>query len=279
MANPWIVSNPFSSLYNKRGEYVLKGDETFVNIYNNAHPNDLQLQLMPEPFIGDFCNSKLMILMGNPGYTSCLEDDWHSEKAFLNVIQSSWNHTKPFYYYTVDRKTINGMLVNKMLDWYCNPGNVYWNKLLCEICENLNLCPELVFEAELLPYHSKDFSTIRNSLNSNKYWNVFVNMDSTKYLLQLIQCAMMCDKVIIIARAQALYFKLCPALKYYPHLYVLKSTQGIYFTENNIVNYQLKQNGKSTIDDINILKKHLQNIPECSQECCKKILELLSQSN
>lgn len=290
MANPWTAINPFNPKYGS-GKYVLNGDETFVDKYNNVYPNDLQLQLMPEPFIGNFCNSKLMILMGNPGYSQNAklskkgivlqdsEDDWHKEKAFLDVIQSSWDHKKSFYYYSIYRNQMNGLLKNQSLDWNRNPGYKYWQTKLNQLFTNLHVCPNEVFEAELFPYHSINLRLLTPFLNNITNWKLFVSMSSTQYLIDLITAAMVCDKIIIIARSRELYFKLCPALKNYPHLYVLKSFKGVHFTEKTIKNYQLYQNGKSTIEDIEIMRNYLQSTPECCLEFCKKIVLELSQSN
>lgn len=284
MANPWIVKNPFNSKFGS-GKYVLNGDTTFVQQYNKAHPNDLQLQLMPEPFIGDFCKSKLVILMGNPGYSPNAifskkgiviqdsEDDWHKEVAFLNRIQSSWNHTQPFYYYAVNGTTMNSHLTNQNLNWSRNPGYRYWKTKLNQLFSNVHICPSEVFEAELFPYHSRKLSLLTPFLNNSNNWNLFVQMSSTKYLTDLITAAMACDKIIVIARSQKLYLKLCPNLASYKHLYVLKSSQGANFTEGNIINYQSK------IKDIDNLRNQIQNISGCSQECANYMLEALSQLN
>ncbi len=284
MANPWIVNNPFNSAF--VNQYVLNGDAAFVKQYNASHSGDLQLQLMPEPFIGDFCKSKLVILMGNPGYSPYAqvskkgdiikdsEDDWHKEKAFLNVIQSSWNHNQPFYYFAINGTTMNSHLTNQNLNWSRNPGYRYWNAKLNQLFTNVHICPNEVFEIELFPYHSKNLRLLTPFLKITNNWNLFVQMSSTQYLIQLITAAMACDKIIVIARSQELYFKLCPNLALYKHLYVVLTTSpAVNFTERNIINYQFIKK------DMDNLRDQIQNMPRCSQECSNYMLKELFQSN
>src|SRR4051812_9273320 len=94
--NPWreiSIANP--------PRYILKDDEAAIKKADSGERFcDLQLQLLPEPFVGDPTKAHVVILQLNPGYHT--EDDHrHQKPEFQRAALANLRHTPvgdyPFY--------------------------------------------------------------------------------------------------------------------------------------------------------------------------------------
>ena len=83
MENVWL------DLKSESGKYIAKKDKKFIDKFlnNEGGKHDLELGVIPQHFIGDIKNAKLLILSLNPGFDSAYKDFYENEKN-MDLIKS-----------------------------------------------------------------------------------------------------------------------------------------------------------------------------------------------
>jgi len=97
-----IIQNPWLDLP-LTPPYVLPADLQAVTGFNNKYGKNprvvLQLESLPEPFIGDITNAKVLLLVANPGHCD-YDTSAHREEIFRNPILANLRQERrdyPFY--------------------------------------------------------------------------------------------------------------------------------------------------------------------------------------
>lgn len=90
MENPWTALPEVAP-------YVLGMDREAVDRHNAraAAPHRLQLDLMPEPFLGRK-DAPVVVLLGNPGYSE-RDHIWHDRPEFCAAIRENLTHQRTAY--------------------------------------------------------------------------------------------------------------------------------------------------------------------------------------
>ena len=144
MLNPCV--NPWLALPHN-GEFLLPVDKEAVRQFNRRARSDykLQLDLLPEPFLGNLDKCSVLILSGNPGFDETRDKSTHaredfSEASFLNLRGRSGG---------------NFFLEDRFQD---TPGGVWWrrcfNRLLGEGLTWDQIRPAIAV-IEHHPYHAR----------------------------------------------------------------------------------------------------------------------------
>lgn len=266
--NPWVSNNWANTNYLEDKKFVLEGDIAFIQKYQDLFPNELQLQLVPEQYLGTLTNqTKLVILMGNPGYTDGFnkkgiktivgESDFLFDTTFIKFMINQLSSTTLHCYlgqqddkcFKLELMSQNDKFPNPCPFSY-HPGRIYWKQKL-EQLKKIGLIenPNDIFEMEFFPYHSINLDSLKTFLNKNpKNWEAYEKMASTQFLKRQILKAIEMEKPILLCRMTQFFFKLVPNLKEYDKLFVLKDSQGANITANNIIKYSYFN------DSISILK-------------------------
>lgn len=165
----------FSRQYNKMQnktkkvrEFLFEGDEKLKeHTKGSKSSTKLHLDLLPQPFIGDLENAKIIICSLNPGYSEkdeCIEIEYQEEfRKQLDPDQQDktlfWltgdeNDGGGFKWWKnkLDQKNKNDSFVGKIIREYKN-NNIELSKP-----EVFNMLSKIMAAIELFPYHSKSFN-------------------------------------------------------------------------------------------------------------------------
>ncbi len=216
------MENPWTRLP-KQPPYVLPEDRDAV-LAANASLNEVerreygyQLQLLPDPFIGDL-NAPFVMIYLNPGYTppatnGTFNDDWwHANSIALQDAYRNNFAQRPLRYpfFFLDPAFRN------------SPGGEYWNRHLREL---LNYCDQGQLANNLLvmdyfPYHSKSYKML-------------CTVPSQKFVIEHLRSAMERGAEILLMRSESALRKAVPQLAEYDYLRA-NSAQSGYVTRNNV---------------------------------------------
>jgi hypothetical protein len=216
MINPWLKLDLDGE------EKVLDCDRECVISANELcsdHQNDYyyHTNILPEPFYGS-PDAPVYLLLANPGFSD--EDkEYHDSEKFKGIISRNLNHEKseyPFYFLNPELKD--------------SPGGEWWLKRVRELILNTSLeqVARGIFTVELMPYHSKKFKLLPESISKNGLF------PSSDYSIHLVNEAMRANKHIIVMRSSKLWEKAVPELKTYNRRYQLNSPQAVYLTSKNL---------------------------------------------
>lgn len=212
MDNPWNELTTASPYFAKCDASVV---QAFNERFGHHEPRKLQLDSLPEPYVGDVLGANIVCLMSNPGH-SPIDPIAHQDpllrKAMLNN-HFQLHHDYPFF-----------PLNPQFSKW---PVWDYWNKKLKGLLKHvpaLELSKRFAM-IEFHPYHSKSFGGAswlrKNPFPSQKY---------TDDLLQkVIQNK---NQIIIVLRKQNDWVERFPELK--KRAFFHKNPANISFTEKNI---------------------------------------------
>lgn len=217
------MENPWTNLPTKP-PYVLAEDRDVVMAANSRLTDaertafGYQLQLLPDPFIGDLKAPFVMVYL-NPGYTppspagGTFNDDWwHANSAELrqayrmNFAQEPMRY--PFFFLDPQFRT--------------NPGGKYWTERLSEV---LNYCgreqlAQNLLALEFFPYHSENYKNL-------------CSVPSQQFTIEQIQASMERGAEILIMRAKTTLRAAVPQLGEYDYLKP-KSPQSGYVSRKNV---------------------------------------------
>lgn len=204
------VVNPWTELP-ASAPFVLRSDAPAVTAFNDRRsPADctcLQLDLLPEPFIGR-PDAPIVLLRSGPGYTT---DDIRFTRSELGreIWKRNVRHEPldyPFY------------VLNPELAWAEHA--MWWRRKLRQV---IALADERVVANNLLcieaiPYHAY------------RYPGVPGNLPSRQYSLELVDQAIDRDAVILMANMVRFWLAAVPRLHGYPHLFVARVARGGHVT-------------------------------------------------
>lgn len=188
---------------NGKGEYLFDGDDEIPEKKRisergkKSYNTSIHTYLLPQPFIGDIENAKIIICSLNPGYSD--EDCYIEDKKLAEE--------KGYKYYSEELlKQLNPKAKNKTLFWLTEEksdevknlsgGAKWWQgkldqndpsvSLVERIATEFGVKKEEVFKwlsenmaaIELFPYHSKKFSkSLLNKCDSSEMIKTYVHND------------------------------------------------------------------------------------------------------
>lgn len=231
MENPWIE---FAKNYDNNN-LVLETEKSIIAEFNTTAKEDFKIHtnIAPAPFMGNFENSEIVILMLNPGY-----DPKENERGFYEKFKSYWINE-------IQRKKSSKHSLFCLEEEYCEYSDYWFKKLtpLIHISSNEKIS-EKISKIQLFPYHSKSYKKIPASLIKKYGFDKY--LPSQLYNFEIVKKAMERNAIIIIPRAKKQWFEAIKGLSEYPNKYITNSYQNIILSENNL--------GKETF---NLLKKKL----------------------
>ena len=174
----------------KEGNYYFKCDENSINEYFVKHTHDknkkeneesqtvIHFGLLPQPFIGDVENAKIIICSLNPGFSA---DDYNADELHHNDILEQLNpdnHNKTLFWLTekpddkgnlsggakwwqskLDQKDKEKSLVYNIMKEYKSDVESLSNEELKKEKEKVfKVLSENMAAIELFPYHSEKFN-------------------------------------------------------------------------------------------------------------------------
>jgi hypothetical protein len=200
----------------KTGPFVLQCDKGHIQRFNaQAKPvHQIHLELLPEPYLGDPQQAKVIFLSLNPGYEEM--DSWSlQDKDFVEASRANLMHERqeyPFFLLNPKFASSSGGFCwwrDKLKTLIYRYG---FEKLANDICA-----------IEYFPYHSKNFGF--NNL-----------IPSQCYSFYLVEEAMKRDAPpLIIWMWGRQWQEAIPRLnkKKYPNYYALRSQRNVKVTEKN----------------------------------------------
>jgi len=214
--NPWKTIRAITTEL-----YIAKADKEAIEAVFKKSPEKakkLQLEYLPQPYMGDPTRAKIFLLNGNPnapdGKTAPkFQHRKFNEKYRETILNSLENKVKdyPLYALNPDFKEYS---IYKW--WYPRL------KALIEECGIETVSRDL-FVAEYFPYFSDRF----------RYTNG-IYPESQKYIFNLIKEAMEAGKTIIIMRAKNKWYDFVKGLKKYRHVMELKNPRCTYISHGNM---------------------------------------------
>jgi hypothetical protein len=204
------MENPWSKLPTKK-PFVLPEDEPYISVYNQHASTDHKIitNILPEPFLGNIADAKVVLLNLNPGFD---EKDlfWHKQQEFVSENRKDLLHESdpPFY-----------LLNTKFRD---SGGFIWWRAHLKQFISQFGLdsIARSFICIEYFPYHSKHYKQMPV-------------IPSQMYSFYLVREAMKRKLPIIIMRGKRLWLESVPDLSKYPYS-VLNSPWKGYISENNM---------------------------------------------
>ena len=206
--------------------YVLPKDRAVVDAFNGRFGHDgrylLQVQLQPEPFVGDPA-SPVYLLGLNPGYNPT-DDVSHREPAFRKALRDNLVHGVVDYpYYFLNPKfaaTSGAIWLQKRLRWILD-------------LVSADRVAKKMFLVEAFPYHSHKFRRLPRALASSRFF------PSCDYSKQSVRQAIADGKTIVLLRSFAIWSELVPELATYPKLIRLNSGQNVSLSPGNLPQFEM----------------------------------------
>lgn len=226
-----------------------------LNDYNERQKtkekkNEILVHLLPEPFIGNLENAKVIFLAYNPGYRGDIknkktgkvelgEDDWHMKPNFQKLIIDNLNVAQvkyPYYYLNPDK------------EFEKTPGHIWAKIIFKALIEKIDLekLAENMACIQFFGYHSKSKKVFTEKLPSQEI--VY------KWLSNRLHEAN--PPLIVIMRSQKEWYSKIGGLQDYQKKITLKNYQRPYITQNNIKiedqvsPEEIRKNQKKKFDEI-----------------------------
>ncbi len=182
--------------------------------------NELQLDVLPEPYIGN-PNAPIYLLNLNPGFSS-RDLEWHSRTDFAKAIRANLAHESleyPFYF--MDPQFAE------------SEGAKWWLKKLWPLVNETNLksVAKSLFCVEYIGYHSFKYERISPKVSGGY-------LPTQQYAASLVRGAIQDGKKIVLMRSRAQWFWLVPELEGYPNLVKLNNPQNPCISKNNLDQFQ-----------------------------------------
>lgn len=234
--NPWLdLANDLEgNTYRPYSENVLKTDKCVLDKFN-ARASEVfkyHTEVLPEPFLGNVLDAKVVILALNPGFVYDANiGKWEkaNEVERENFIKSKCDQlslkTKEF---------ISGDKIENEI------GDNYWSKKTKYISDSYPNSKNDIALIQFCGYHSEKFRLISSKHfgKSNAY------LSSQEFTFRIIRFLMQEERVIVLARGERIWYKAINGLCNYPKLVKLRNYRNIYITPGNCVN-----NGFELIDN------------------------------
>ncbi|WP_301921954.1 hypothetical protein [Ferruginibacter sp.] len=199
--NPWKGMKGPNYYTLNDGKKIKSYNEKLKNDEKNEHPYNIDLKLMPEPYIGN-PNANIILLFTNPGLKGTEEKEYKEFKDFKEALVNNLTHSNtdyPYYYFNpAFKKEENGK--EKYIagaEWILKRTK----ELRKRLGENsLKILSEGIFTFQLHPFHSKKYDKKFPELEVSKY---------TEYLFKkAVQKAANDDAIIICIRSYSQWDKL-----------------------------------------------------------------------
>lgn len=152
--NPWKKTD--------RPNFYLEEDAKKIKVFNESlgkHPLYIDLELMPEPYIGN-PKANVIFLFTNPGLKGNENDNYEKFPDFRKVLEKNLTHDNTDYpYFYLDpkfEKTDGGKWIRKRM-----------SKIIDKIGDKE--LSEKIFTIQLHPYHSNEFKEFKEPLEGHNY--------------------------------------------------------------------------------------------------------------
>lgn len=234
--NPWLdlVNDIEGNQYLPYSENILKTDKKVLNEFNSKTSSlfKYHTEVLPEPFLGNVLDAKIVILALNPGFVYDANiGEWEKaiEAEKENFIKSKCNQ--------LSLKTKEFISENKIEN---KIGDNYWAKKTKYIVDTYPNSKNDIALVQFCGYHSEKFRQI-----SPKYFgqsNLYLS--SQEFSFRIIRYLMQESRIIILARGERIWCNAVKGLYDYPKLVKLKNYRNICITPGNCLN-----NGFDLIDE------------------------------
>lgn len=210
-----IINNPWEQILNKRNLFVIDADMQAVEKFNEKASDDYKIHtdLPPEPYIGNPITADIFLLALNPGYAGDEQEYLSKNPTLYQALLNNLIHQNIDYPLFFFEERFND-----------SPGAKWWERILKPVLnqtdDNRLLLSHKICELQYFPYHSKNYKSINQVL------------DSQKYTFQLLRRAIRNNKMIIILRSEKLWLEAVPELN--GNYCKLNSYQNVIISENNL---------------------------------------------
>lgn len=210
MKNPWLALPTTAP-------YIAPADLEAIN--NFKHRDLYNFELLPDPFVGNFASSKVIILSTNPRSQASDMANLQNPSFVSESLKSIRQEPDAKFFYMLDRfKNTDGWA------WWLGTGK--GNGKLREIVASEHITPgklsQNIMQIELLGYHSPFYKPLPKFCPSQLY------------SYELVRKAITLNKAIVVMRGWTLWVKAVPELAEYGNLIRLNSPYGGYLTRNNM---------------------------------------------
>lgn len=237
------MENVWQGLELESEKYIAEKDkefiEKFVNNLGNKH--GLELGVIPQHFIGDIKNAKLLILSLNPGFDIAYKKFYDSEKrkeyGFNKVLLDNLKMNKSVFFefdYHPEMKKFNEKYNKEKIEPYWSRlkylfPDKYKNKIK-NILEGKGKAEEgdyftkNIALVEFFPYHSVSYNDIYDKIPGNDY------LPSQKFVFEIIKNRINNkDVTILMTRSRTKWCAAIKELKEYDKAYVLSNPRSASF--------------------------------------------------
>lgn len=219
------MENPWKEFVKKMDDdnLVLEKEKLLISEFNFTTKEEYRIHtnIAPAPFMGNFENAEILILMLNPGF-----DEKENERKFYSEYKSYWLNE-------IQRKKSSTYSLFCLEERYCEYSDYWLNKLMPLInVSSKEKISEKICKIQFFPYHSKKYKKIPIRLlkkhNFDKY------LPSQLYNFEIVKKAMERNAIIIIPRAKKQWFEAIKELPDYQKKYSTNSYQNIILSEKNL---------------------------------------------
>jgi hypothetical protein len=179
-------NNPWEELL-KGPNFYFKKDKEIIDKHNSnlgPHPLFIDLELLPEPYIGN-PNANVVILLTNPGSNGNEKEDYKIH-GLVDAIKNNLTHSNkeyPYYYLHPDfiQKTGGGRWIYERMKDIIEKEEIDAKEL-----------SKKIFAIQLHPYHSARFTRFKK-IN---------DLEGQKYSMELLSLAIERKALIVFTRTQ-----------------------------------------------------------------------------
>jgi len=186
--NPWLNLS-----MSKKGTYIAEQDkEFFSEPKNQKRLGNIQLNVLPEPYVGKINKAKIVFLLLNPGYREGDDQISRPGTDYFRENKLSLIHESNPPFYVLDAKLKK------------SGGYKWWNRILNPLMKegvSHKDCSEKIMCIQYFPYHSV------------KYHHFSKPPPSQKYSDDLVKQAIAKKKMIVMMRSERKWLERIPELQ------------------------------------------------------------------
>jgi hypothetical protein len=249
------MDNPWKSIIIDNNKYYAEKDIDILKQIESTHPNWIKNSrsnqgefMIGEAINGNYNNSKIILLLNNPGYSETGENEYYDTQLKYSIEKClTLDSSAKLVYVEDDMNIYKGGYA-----WYTKLVHSFMRLLNMEEFETRQWMAHYVCIIEWFGYHTKEFNGIYEREDIKP---LIDSLYSHRFAISLVEAAVKSNKIIISIRDHIRWIESVDGLRKHPNYYMYIGHNINAINEKTIVNLQY--------DDIfryNELKKSIKSV-------------------
>lgn len=204
-------------------------DQKYIDEYNGLakYEHKYQLGVLPDPFLGNVLDAKVVILSLNPRY------DMENELIRYSLL--SEEEKVSFVTGQCDSMSLKGTELIPDMFYRLNICDFYWYNRCRELLDSFKEANSKIGLIQYIGYSSIQFKALSRKLTREIYHLEDDILYTQKFAVRLVNYLMQQNRVIIITHREKLWFNAVKGLKEYDNLIILDNFKDTAITPDNCI--------------------------------------------